>query len=116
MTSRLTLQCGLTSIPAKLSVVFTRSQHDWCWGHVRIVLYVLEWSSCAGKAACPVTVTSILMHQRILLRVFLNSMIFYSKSKLLCCDLMKDRHDTNTKITDITIGLTSVIRFDFIHI
>jgi len=92
------------------------SQHDWCWEHVGIVLYVLEWSSCAGKDFCPVTVTSILMHQRILLRVCLNSIIFHSKSKLLCRDLMKDRHDSNTQITDITIGLISVIRFDFIHI
>jgi hypothetical protein len=49
MTLRLTLQCGVTNIPAKHSVVFIRSQHEWCWGHVGIILYVSELYSCAGK-------------------------------------------------------------------
>ena len=111
MTSRLTLQCGVTSIPAKHSAVFIRPQHDWCWGHVGTVLYVLEWSSCADKDFCPVNVASVLRHHRILLWVCLNFMVFHSKIKLLCCDLMKDRHNTNTEIIDI--GLISLIRFDF---
>lgn len=114
---QLTLQCGEASILPMHSAVFIHLQHESFGDIVFPFASFCRYSNALNVQVKAFVLTRLLhslCNTDICYKFFWTPHISILHSQLLCFDLLEEMHNTNIEITNIRIGLFSIVRFNFI--